>query len=176
MRISKFTLIAGTCLIVIGCNVLGRSNAGPDAFTVVTRAPLSMPPDYSLRPPRPGTFGPNEISPRDEAKNKLLQNLSKPIKQPSKAKRKKKNSLTLGESALLKRAQALDVDPEIRATVERESGRISEEDSLVDRLVFWRKKSKSQSLVDPGKESERLRKNAATGKNPTEGTTPITNK
>ena len=32
---------------------LGRSN-GPDEFAVATRAPLSMPPDFSLRPPQPG--------------------------------------------------------------------------------------------------------------------------
>ena len=30
----------------------------PDEFAVVRRAPLILPPDYGLRPPRPGETGP----------------------------------------------------------------------------------------------------------------------
>lgn len=38
----------------------GLTRDTPDEFTVTTRAPLSMPPDYALRPPRPGAARPQE--------------------------------------------------------------------------------------------------------------------
>ena len=43
----------------------------PDEFTVTTRAPLSMPPDFSLRPPRPGASRPQELSERQQAEATL---------------------------------------------------------------------------------------------------------
>lgn len=39
---------------------LGLERAGPDEFTVVERAPLTMPPNFDLVPPRPGTQRPQE--------------------------------------------------------------------------------------------------------------------
>ena len=68
------------------------------------------------------------------------------------------------------------MDPSIRFVVERESGRIKEDASLVDSLVFWRDKKKPKTLVDAKEESKRLRDNAALGKSPTEGITPIIKK
>ncbi|RYE94373.1 MAG: DUF3035 domain-containing protein [Oxalobacteraceae bacterium] len=40
----------------------GLTRDAPDEFQVTTRAPLSMPPDFSLRPPRPGASRPQELS------------------------------------------------------------------------------------------------------------------
>ena len=37
---------------------LGLGKRSPDEFQVVRRAPLVLPPDYSLRPPAPGAPGP----------------------------------------------------------------------------------------------------------------------
>src|SRR3954463_12091150 len=49
---------------VAGCSstkeMLGLTKRSPDEFQVVSRAPLSMPPDYSLRPPTPGAARPQE--------------------------------------------------------------------------------------------------------------------
>ena len=159
------------------CGLFNRSGSGPDEFGVVTRAPLSLPPDYGLRPPRPGAERPNETSPRDEAQAKLLRNLGnrtgrRNATQPAKADGK----FTNGEAALLKRAEALDVDPQIRQQVERESGRVSEKDSLVDKLVFWREKTAPKTVVDPSAESKRLRDNAALGKPANTRDTPIIEK
>src|SRR3954463_12491137 len=38
----------------------GLQRDAPDEFQVTTRAPLSMPPDFSLRAPRPGAARPQE--------------------------------------------------------------------------------------------------------------------
>ncbi len=48
------------------------------------------------------------------------------------------------------------------------------ERSLVDRLMFWRKSASAPGLVvDPAREAQRLRENAALGASPTEGDTRI---
>ena len=67
-----FRLIAPVTAAVLlsGCGnsqlsrTFGLTRDTPDEFTVVTRAPLSMPPDYTLRPPEPGTARPQDVSDR----------------------------------------------------------------------------------------------------------------
>src|SRR5213080_4115971 len=50
----------------------GLTRDPPDEFQVTTRAPLSMPPDFSLRPPRPGASRPQELSQRQQAEAALV--------------------------------------------------------------------------------------------------------
>src|ERR1700712_1793062 len=50
----------------------GLTRDAPDEFQVTTRAPLSMPPDYTLRPPRPGASRPQELSQRQQAEAALV--------------------------------------------------------------------------------------------------------
>jgi len=44
----------------------------PDEFRVVTKAPLVVPPDFSLRPPAPGKPRPQELQPESAARTALL--------------------------------------------------------------------------------------------------------
>lgn len=173
MQLKKYSLIALACGALSACGGFNSPSGGPDEFAVVTRAPLSLPPDFGLRPPRPGAERPNETSPRDDAQAKLLRNLGNRSRNAAQTPQNADGKFTNGEAALLKRAEALDVDPEIRYQVERESGRVTEEDSLVDKLVFWRDKTVPKTVVDPKGESKRLRDNSALGKPATEGTTPV---
>ncbi len=48
-------LVAGAAMLVGGC-AHGRSGlrSGPDEFAVARQAPLVIPPDYALVPPKPG--------------------------------------------------------------------------------------------------------------------------
>jgi len=53
-------ILAGALVATVGlagCNstrsALGMTKVTPDEFRVVTKAPLVVPPDYSLRPPAP---------------------------------------------------------------------------------------------------------------------------
>ena len=166
--------IIASALLLSGCaagGLFGGSKLqGPDEFAVVSRAPLTLPPDYGLRPPRRGAKRPNEATPRQEARKTLFGNAGKVsggrrVATPA-------DGLTPGEQALLKQAGALNVDSEIRYIIERESGRVREEESLVDTLVFWRDKKPTKMVVDPAGEAKRLRENSALGKPPTEGRTP----
>ena len=68
MRALRFTLLAGAVFALVGCDSIrsaaGVSKSAPDEFAVVTKAPLIIPPDYNLRPPKPGA-PPFEPDPAD---------------------------------------------------------------------------------------------------------------
>jgi Protein of unknown function (DUF3035) len=180
MRLGILGLAA---LTLSGCVLFDAGRrSGPDEFGVVTRAPLSQPPDYALRPPRTGAHRPNEVAPREEARNDLLR-VSATSGDSRVALATAANGhggrngadgtadtggLSRGEEALLRQADALEVDPDIRVTIDRESGRVTEDKGLVDKLVFWRGKDQpTGKVIDPKRESERLNRDAALGVPPT---------
>lgn len=51
---------------------IGASKTTPDEFRVMTHAPLTLPPDYNLRPPRPGEARPQENDPAADAQAALF--------------------------------------------------------------------------------------------------------
>jgi hypothetical protein len=169
----EFTICFMTALVGVaasGCVLIADSRAtGPDEFGVVSRAPLAQPPDFSLRPPRAGAKRPNEVETREDARRKLFGRSAG--LQGGLPERDANDRRSDGERALLHKADALDVDPSIREAVARESGVVQEDKSLVDSLVFWKSSKKKESVVDPSRESDRLRKNEALGKSPTDGST-----
>src|SRR3954447_22255730 len=75
-------LLGGTLVLLAGCGssqlsrTFGLTRDAPDEYTVTTRAPLSMPPDYNLRPPRPGAPRPQEQSERRQAEVALVPQLA----------------------------------------------------------------------------------------------------
>ena len=158
-----------------GCDstreALGLNKKSPDEFAVVTKAPLVLPPEFGLRPPQPGAPRPQEVQARDRAQaalggtagGGLTQQAGGPTSSPRSA----------GEAALLQQARATNADPDIRRKVNDEFTQLAERDqSLVNRLVFWQKPEQPGLAVDPVKETQRLRENAATGKPPTAGNVP----
>jgi hypothetical protein len=71
MRFVPIALVAASALALSACGtggVLGRDR--PDEFAVARTAPLVIPPDYSLTPPRPG-----EASSGSDARTQALQAL-----------------------------------------------------------------------------------------------------
>jgi hypothetical protein len=164
--------VAAAALLLSGCSearrTLGIEKTPPDEFNIVSRAPLSMPPDYSLRPPQPGVGRPQEVAPRQQARQTVFRAGEQ---QASLSSRRAGRSDA--EAAFLNRANAADADPNIRAVVNEETTRLVEaENSFVDRLVFWRKPEPAGTVVDPQKEQQRLRENAALGKAPSQGEVP----
>ncbi|MEO1706834.1 MAG: DUF3035 domain-containing protein, partial [Pseudomonadota bacterium] len=67
------SIIAALTVSVVlgGCSALGGKNA-PDEFAITTKAPLVVPPDYALRPPKPGESRPQELSTSERAQQVLL--------------------------------------------------------------------------------------------------------
>ena len=148
-------------------DALGLGKNAPDEFAVVRSAPLTLPPDFTLRPPRPGEARPNEESVREQAKVALFNEAGALAIDDSTA------AATQGEAAFIERAGAADVDPNIRHIVDREfSGYASEDENFIDSLLFWQEEQLPGEVVDAAAEAERLRENVEAGKSVTAGETP----
>src|SRR4051794_38180228 len=103
-------LLAGTSLSACGTasKALGGGSA-PDEFRVVAKAPLAVPPDYSLRPPPAGQPRPQELQPESAARTALLgQRLAE--------------QRSDGEKILVAKAGADKADPLVRYVVDDEFG------------------------------------------------------
>ena len=161
------------CPVLSSCEsakkiVSGKKQA-PDEFVIYSQPPLSLPPNFKLRPPAPGTSAGLAITPGMEAKAALS---GKKNKANDIAKVKSTN--TPGTFAILKKTGALTSDPSIRDVVNQETTILSREDKrFVDRLIFWvNDKPFEGTVVDAGKESQRIQTNNALGKTIDDGDTP----
>ena len=69
MRIVNFGLAASAAaLLLSGCGTGGGLNRErPDEFAVARNAPLVVPPDFALTPPRPGEASPTATDSRTQA-------------------------------------------------------------------------------------------------------------
>lgn len=156
-------------LMVGGCSKakeqLGLTRTAPDEFAVVKRAPLSMPPDYTLRPPRPGAARPQEGQIDAEARAVVFGS--------EQASRSKPTST---ESYLLQQTGGELADPSIRDQVDYETNILEpEEEPVAERLLGWTFGDDDQPaarVVDAKAEAQRLQKNVDEGKPLTEGETP----
>lgn len=68
-----FAFAAG--LTLSGCEsvkqAIGLTAVPPDEFAVETQAPLTIPPDFKLRPPKPGASRPHEVTSAAAARHLL---------------------------------------------------------------------------------------------------------
>lgn len=73
MRIAPIALAASAALLLAGCasGGLGRGR-GPDEFAVARNAPLVVPPDFAMTPPRPGEADQGTQDPRAQALQALF--------------------------------------------------------------------------------------------------------
>ncbi len=171
----RFTLIAAMVLALSACSgikkQLGLAKQSPDEFKVVSQAPLSLPPDYSLRPPEPGIPRPQGGSASQQAKNAIFR-----LQQPEAGSLEptiESDDRSLAELSLLKAAGAGQSDPNIRRILDAETQRINaESDDFLEALVFWREPQATGKISDATEEAKRLRENAALGKSVTDGETP----
>ncbi len=151
--------------------MLGMGKRSPDEFAVYSRAPLSLPPDYGLRPPEPGTNQPEGLAPRDQARITMT-GAQRPVGGVA-ARGPLPLDMSGGTQALLARTGGLDAEPGIRALVNEETAILAEEDqSFVDRLVFWGTPTEYGTIVEPLGETQRIQENKALGRSIVAGNTP----
>lgn len=179
-RVSVIGAVLALSAVLAGCSstrdALGLNKKSPDEFVVVTKAPLVLPPEFGLRPPEPGAPRPNEVQARDRAAAALAGTSTDAAGQltPMNRAAGAQQPRSPGEAALLQQARASNVDPDIRRKVNDEFTQLAERDrNLVDRLMFWQPAQQPGSALDPAKETQRLRENAATGKPVTAGDVPV---
>src|SRR5256885_17262823 len=108
LRITALAALVGGGFALQGCQAIrdatGAAKVPPDEFTVLTKSPLVIPPDFNLRPPQPGIASRNDPD-ADETGGALN------------APQQSAASLTgysEGEKLLLSKTNALSVDPNIR--------------------------------------------------------------
>jgi len=151
---------------------IGREKVVPDEFAVVSRAPLAIPPDFSLRPPRVGAQRPQEAAPVDQARQTVFRaGEDQQATLPPAAEQR-----SPGEGELLREAGAASAPTDIRQLVDTEAQSSSElSDGFVDKLAFWRKDkpSAADQVIDPTQEAERLKslKDAKTANPPANAAT-----
>jgi hypothetical protein len=71
---ARFALAVSAATLVAGCaggGPFGRGR-GPDEFAVARNAPLAVPPDFALTPPRPGEADVGSQDPRAQALQALF--------------------------------------------------------------------------------------------------------
>jgi hypothetical protein len=122
MMTRTLILLAAAGVTLSGCgsfrNAMGLEKSSPDELAIVREAPLVVPPDFNLRPPRPGAPRPMEL----DAQGQAVAALFGPgvTLQPRSA----------GENAVVDKAGAARVSPDIRSTV-RDDGTV-----VADKGVF----------------------------------------
>ena len=123
---------------LVGCDSVRKSFGGgknaPDEFVVYKRPPLSLPPEYGLRPPAPGESRPQKVSPMDQAREAILgKNAARTAASPTTVK-----AGSPGLQALITRTGANKAEPGIRRLVNQESSVLADEDQIfVNKLIFW---------------------------------------
>ena len=161
----NFTRVAAVAALLAaaglaGCDTaskaFGLAKVTPDEFRVVTKAPLTLPPDYSLRPPAPGEPRPQELQPESAARQALVGQRAGDVRSD-------------GERIFVSKAGADHADPLVRYVVDDEFGNLAHKDkSFADYVMFWKKgqpaaapasevASQEQSQpIDPATEEKRL--------------------
>lgn len=179
MQNRKITPIVGLMALVLAlgaCSGVKKSlgigkQAAPDEFRVVSRAPLSLPPEFTLRPPAPGEVRPQEGTATQQARSAVFRENDNADKTLDEAV--PDDGRSRGERALLFAAGADKTDSAIRQAIDQETAQINDDSQdFVDTLVFWREAEKPGVIVDPTAEARRIRENSALGRSPTSGRTP----
>lgn len=158
-------------LVLTGCEgtkqALGiQDKKAPDEFAVLSKAPLIIPPDFSLRPPAPGQAGPQDSLYRNDARRVLTGRSGGPITQEDALAA----GTSAGELALLRHAGAENVDSSIRKTINEETDILAENDvTLMERVMFWQEQPEYGTVVNPSEEKKRIQESAALGDSPSDG-------
>jgi hypothetical protein len=130
----------GAALALGGCSSgapqpLGMTQGSPDDRMAVAHAPLTVPPDYNVRPPEPGAASPQGGTAAGQAQMPLSADNGGTASATGDTASGQAQSP--GEVALLQNAGAAGIDPGIRDQIDTESSAHVERDpDLISRLVL----------------------------------------
>ena len=169
MKYRLCTILLTLALAACGAKEkLGVGRHSPDEFTVIKRAPLTLPPDYSLRAPAEGE------APADQRAAYQARAVLMGENQPATA--------GAGDEVLLQKLGTHRAETDIRAQISRDNGFIALQNRTVaDKLIFWQEGEGSPedvpaSEVDAKAEAERLKKSREEGTPLNEGDVPVIEK
>ncbi len=142
-KLLLFILAGAALAMTSACSGLskaaGISPSTPDEFRVVTKPPLIVPPEFSLKPPAAGVTLPPELDPaRAERALAFGQDLGV--------------DASASERLLVIKAGAVAISPVIRAQIDyEEAGIVHKPKSFADRVLFWR--GSDEELVEASTDS-----------------------
>lgn len=139
LRTTAVLTLAASALALGACtNIqqsIGLSKVTPDEFLTVATAPLTVPPEYGLRPPAPGQPRPQELAPESAARQILLGQRQSVTRSP-------------GEQTLVAQAGGDRADPLARYVVDDEFGDLThKEESWANRIMFWRREDPATQVA-----------------------------
>ena len=156
--------------------MLGIQRNSPDEFAVVSRPPLSVPPEFNLRPPLDGKDSAN-LPAADEHARALLTGQTPPASNVLNADTavgavSVSPASSPAEAEFLNRAGADKAQADIRTRIQKDSEVVVVEKKDKSWWDFSDDKDPTVKTVDAEGEKARLKTNAATGKPITAGETP----
>jgi hypothetical protein len=132
--LAKLAAIAAIGFVLAGCQgvreATGVAKLAPDEFTVLTKAPLIIPPDYNLRPPQPGAPDRNLSVPSDQARGALFQ------QNASNAANALSGDYSESERLLLARTGGSIADPIVRRQIGVDSGRTDQGEDFARGVLY----------------------------------------
>jgi hypothetical protein len=129
------TVVGSFALSLMACQsvreAVGATKQPPDEFAVTTKAPLIIPPDFNLKPPKPGAAPLNQIPPTAAAEAALYSD------DPATVASVIPGNFSPAEKLLLAQAGAAAADDSIRQQIAADNRKMQTADeSFTDRLLF----------------------------------------
>lgn len=152
-------LVVGIAVALTGCDTLrdaaGMGKSSPDEFAVLTKAPLVIPPDYNLQPPRPGVAPTNQVGPTAAAETALFG--SNAAGEDTSANTSPIEKLVLAD------AKVASADPRIRQHLASDHKKMmGADDTFTNDILFWQKpKTNAGAQLNADREARRLDKQKA---------------
>lgn len=183
-RYFSVLIVSGAFSLLAACDggvgeSLGIERQAPDEFSVISRPPLSLPPEFNLRPPAEGddtVIG--NLAPANKQAEALVRGENVSIYNvPGDAEEGSAVTLTKptteGEAVFLQKAGIAQSNPGIREVIRTERPRsLSQAKEAGWSDYFWWNDENEQVVVAK-EEAERIKKNTEEGNPITEGETPM---
>ena len=126
---------------------LGLTRQGPNEFNIITKAPLVVPPEYNLRPPKLGEVNIEEKYATAAARQALIGDIDDA--EPSR-----------GESVLMAKAGGNKADPAVRVMIDGQNSVERKNQGFADRVLFWKDGmaiDENGKALDPDEEARRMK-------------------
>lgn len=140
----RIQILGVAALAALGVGACASGSNTPDEFRVLRKAPLTVPPDYQLRPPAPGAARPQELAPDAQARVAVFgTDMARDASE--------------GEKMFIAKAGGDAVDRSVRNQVDFDSAQIVRKNRGFADSILNFGKSRGEPLVDASAEAERLR-------------------
>jgi hypothetical protein len=132
-------------------SAVGSDKEPPDEFSVVTKSPLIIPPDYNLKPPKPGAPPLNQVPPTESAQAALFSDDPKAVASAI------SGNYSNGEKLLMAQTGAASASDSIRQQIAADnSNKDTADESFTDQLLFNTANNTGDAPLNADAEKARL--------------------